>query len=103
MELPSLAPDRAGHLFSIAREALANVVKHSGSATAYVRVMGLPGRVVVEVGDDGRGFDPDGRHPDHFGLKSMRSRAAEIGGQLTISSAPGQGTVVRAEAPAGDG
>ena len=103
MELPALTPDREAHLFSISREALANAVKHSGSPTAYVRIMALSGHVVVEIGDDGRGFDPDGKHPGHFGLRSMHSRAAEIGGQLSITSAPGQGTVVRAEAPAGDG
>ena len=56
--------------------------------------------MLVEIRDDGRGFDPDAGHPGHFGLESMRSRAAEIGAQLTITSAPGQGTVVRVEAPA---
>jgi 4-hydroxy-4-methyl-2-oxoglutarate aldolase len=44
--------------------------------------------------------DPASGHPGHFGLDSMHSRASEIGGALTISSAPGQGTVVRVEAPA---
>jgi signal transduction histidine kinase len=39
-------------------------------------------------------------HPGHFGLESMRSRAAEIGAQLSITSGPGRGTVVRIEAPA---
>ena len=60
--------------------------------------------MVVEIRDDGRGFEPDVGHPGHFGLDSLRSRAAEIGARLTITSGPGQGTVVRVEAPAeGDG
>ena len=87
-------------LFNIGREALANVVKHAGASKAWVRVEARPGHVVVEVRDDGSGFDPAARHPGHFGLESMHSRAAELGGVLTISSAPGAGTVVRVEARA---
>jgi signal transduction histidine kinase len=57
----------------------------------------LPSRLLLEIGDDGRGFDPGADHPEHFGLESMRTRAAEIDARLTISSAPGTGTVVSAE------
>jgi signal transduction histidine kinase len=85
-------------LFSIGREALANVVKHAGASKAWVHVEAHPGRVRVEVRDDGSGFDPAARHPGHFGLESMHSRAAELGGVLTISSAPRAGTVVRVDA-----
>jgi signal transduction histidine kinase len=87
-------------LFGIGREALANVVKHAGATTAWIRVEDRPGRVVVEIRDDGRGFEPDVGHPGHFGLESMRSRAAEIGALLTITSGRGQGTAVRVEVPA---
>jgi len=87
-------------LFNIAREALANVVKHAGASKAWVLVEARPGRVLVEVRDNGSGFDPGTRHPGHFGLESMHSRAAEVGGKLTISSAPRVGTVVRVEARA---
>jgi signal transduction histidine kinase len=90
-------------LFAIGREALANVVKHAGATTAHVRVEAQEGQVVVEVRDNGRGFDPVALHPGHFGLDSMRSRSAEIGGRLTIASAPGYGTVVRVRAPAQNG
>ena len=86
-------------VFGIAREALANVVKHAGAHTVRVQVQARPQRVLVEIRDDGHGFDAAAGHPGHFGLDSMRSRAAEIGGLLTISSAPGEGTVVRVEAP----
>jgi signal transduction histidine kinase len=87
-------------LFAIAREALSNVVRHAGATGAQVRVMAERGQVVVEIRDNGRGFDPAGGHPGHFGLESMRSRAAEIGGRFTIASAPGRGTVVRVRARA---
>ena len=87
-------------LFGIGREALANVAKHAGARRAWVRVEARSGGILVEIRDDGRGFDPAIAHPDHFGLRSMQSRAEELGGLLTIWSTPGEGTVVRAEAPA---
>jgi signal transduction histidine kinase len=87
-------------LFGIAREALANVVKHAGASTAWVTIEAPPGRVLVEISDDGSGFDLAAAHPGHFGLESMRSRATEAGGVLTITSAPGQGTIVRVDVPA---
>jgi signal transduction histidine kinase len=86
-------------LFAIGKEALVNVEKHAGASSALVQVEAHQGRVVVEVRDDGRGFDPAAGHPGHFGLDSMRSRAAEIGGSMAISSAPGAGTVVRVCVP----
>jgi signal transduction histidine kinase len=89
-------------VFGIAREALANVAKHARASTVRIRIEVAHGRVVVEIRDDGRGFDPEQSHPGHFGLESMASRAAEVGGLLTITSAPGQGTAVRVEAPAED-
>jgi signal transduction histidine kinase len=87
-------------LFAIGREALANVLRHAGATAAQVRVEAQQGQVLVEIRDDGHGFDPAGGHPGHFGLESMRSRAAEIGGRLTIASAPGSGTAVRVRVPA---
>ena len=87
-------------LFGIGREALANAAKHADASTAWVLVETRPGRVLVEISDDGRGFEPAAKHAGHFGLESMRSRAAEVGGLLTITSTPGLGTVIRAEVPA---
>jgi signal transduction histidine kinase len=86
-------------LLAIGREALANVQKHAGASAAHVRVEAQQGQVVLEVRDDGRGFDPAAGHPGHFGLDSMRSRAAEIGGLLTVTSAPESGTLVRVCVP----
>jgi signal transduction histidine kinase len=86
-------------LFAIGREALANVQKHAGASAANVRVEAQQGQVIVEVRDNGRGFDPAVGHPGHLGLDSMRSRAAEIGGRIAITSAPGSGTLIRVCVP----
>ncbi|MGZ6670964.1 MAG: MASE1 domain-containing protein [Solirubrobacteraceae bacterium] len=96
----AIAQRTEAQVFGIGREALGNVVKHAQASTAWISVEERPGHVVVEIRDDGCGFEPDVDHPGHFGLESMRSRAAEIGAQLSITSGPGQGTVVRIEAPA---
>jgi signal transduction histidine kinase len=87
-------------LFAIGREALANVQRHAGASAAHVQVDAEQGQVVLTVRDNGRGFDTAAGHPGHFGLGSMRSRAAEIGGQIMITSAPGSGTLVRVCVPA---
>jgi signal transduction histidine kinase len=87
-------------LYGIGREALANVLKHAHATDALVQVEAQADHVLVEVRDNGRGFDPSAAHPGHFGLDSMRSRATEIGGRLTIASTPGRGTVVRVRVPA---
>jgi signal transduction histidine kinase len=95
-----LTPKVETQLFGIGREALANVLRHADASNAWVRVEAGGGRVLMEIGDDGRGFDTATGHPGHFGLESMHSRAEEIGAVLTIASTPGRGTAVRAEAPA---
>jgi signal transduction histidine kinase len=87
-------------LFAIVREALANIQRHSEASAAHVLIEAQQGQVVVEVHDNGRGFNPAAGHRDHFGLDSMRSRAAQIGGQITITSTPRTGTLVRVRVPA---
>jgi signal transduction histidine kinase len=88
------------HLYGIGCEAMANAVKHAAADTVSIRVTGSSGRVTLEIRDDGVGFDQaESRPPGHFGLESMRSRASEIDGALTIWSRTGEGTVVRVEVP----
>jgi signal transduction histidine kinase len=86
-------------LYGIGREALANVVKHAHATAAFVLVEAQNGHVLVEVRDNGEGFNPTAGHPGHFGLDSMRSRATEIGGHLTITSKRGYGTLIRVRVP----
>jgi signal transduction histidine kinase len=95
-----LGPDAEEQLYRLAQEALANVVKHAGASRAAVRLAAEDGTVSIEVRDDGRGFDPDVVSGAHFGLRSMHGRVADLGGALEVISAPGRGTVLRADVPA---
>ncbi|MFH7340365.1 sensor histidine kinase [Streptomyces hygroscopicus] len=91
-------------LLRIAQSALANTVRHAGAATAEVTLGYLGDHVAVDVVDDGTGFDPDALPaPDPadggFGLAAMRARIGDLGGTLTIESAPGRGATVAARLP----
>jgi signal transduction histidine kinase len=96
---PALGPQVESQLFGIGREALTNVVKHAQASRATVRVEERTGHVRVEIQDDGNGFDPTESAAGHYGLESMRSRAAEIDASLSIASTRGEGTLVRIEVP----
>ena len=89
---PALRPA----LNMVIREAIANVAKHAGAATVDVRLRREHNELVLEVEDDGRGFDPSATadSPGHFGLRLLRERVAGAGGSIAITSAPGKGTVV---------
>jgi PAS domain S-box-containing protein len=82
------------HLYRIASEALHNVVNHARADSATVSVTDQAGDLRMEVTDDGAGFDPDCEHPGHLGLSTMAERAATIGAELAVMSAPGEGTTV---------
>jgi signal transduction histidine kinase len=86
-------------LYRIAQEALHNVVKHARASAVALRLETTEAGVAIEVQDDGVGFDPSHPFPGHLGLRSMRERVASAGGQLTISSTPGEGTRIRAVVP----
>ena len=98
-------------LLRVAQSALANVERHAGATRAAVTVSFLAGTgpgddaVALDVVDDGRGFDPDAvpapaaDRPGGFGLGAMRARVADLGGTLSVESAPGAGTAVAAWVP----
>lgn len=82
-----------------AQEAIANIRRHSGAATFSVRLdYADPERVGLEVTDDGRGFDPS-RATSGFGLVGAQSRAADLGTELLVDTAPGSGTTLRVSVP----
>ncbi|HET6391621.1 MAG TPA: sensor histidine kinase [Blastococcus sp.] len=95
--LPTLRAAVEVAAYRIATEAVANAVRHAAASTCTVS-LGLSGDdLLVEIVDDGRGVAPDA--VPGVGSTSMRERAAELGGTLDVTSAPGAGTTVRARLP----
>jgi signal transduction histidine kinase len=85
--------------FRVAQEALNNIIKHAGVSEAWLSLHLDADPPCLCIEDRGVGFDPDSTPTDagHMGLQGMRERISELGGTLTIESAPGQGTKVRVE------
>lgn len=83
-------------VFMIAREAIANVLRHAGARTLTVRLEGDAQHLSLSVQDDGAGMSESRRAgaPGHLGLVGMRERAAAIGARLSVTAAPGRGTQV---------
>ncbi len=81
-------------IYRIAQEATHNVVKHAQASNVWVSLGPSPAGYRLVVRDDGQGFDPDLDYSGQLGLKSMRERAAALGGQLDITSSAGEGTIV---------
>lgn len=99
-ERVSLEPTSEEHLYRLAQEALHNVVKHAGASHAIVRLEARErGWVVLEIEDDGTGFDTSRVPAGHLGLRTMADRVDQMGGALEIESAPGEGTTVRVTVP----
>jgi two-component system sensor histidine kinase DevS len=85
-------------LFHVAQEALNNVSKHSKAAAVSVSLRSVNGALVLEVVDNGIGFDVPGSAVTkgaHHGMRNMRDRAGSVGGTLEYESAPGEGTTLR--------
>ena len=96
-----LPPGTEREILRVAQEAIHNVKKHAGAAHLLVQLEYGPVQIALEVRDDGRGFPPEPHpQPGHYGLTGMRERAAAVGGTLEVTSEPGQGAVVRLQAPA---
>jgi signal transduction histidine kinase len=102
-EPPSRDPRRDREVLRIAQEAIQNAVRHADARRIGVRLHARDGGLVLEVEDDGVGFEP--HSPElrarRLGLTSMEERAQRLGGALEIRSAPGAGTKVRLEVPGG--
>lgn len=92
-------------LYRIAQECLQNIVKHARASSATVRLAVADGDVVLEVTDDGTGFDPAATAESGddrvggYGLQSMVERAELVGGRLDLRSRPGEGTTVTVTVP----
>jgi signal transduction histidine kinase len=101
-----IARDAELDVYRLVQEAMHNCVKHAGAARVEVRIgpaADNPRTLLVEVADDGVGFDPGvattGLGSSGLGLVSMRERAERLGGRLVVDARPGRGTSVRLVAP----
>jgi two-component system sensor histidine kinase UhpB len=110
-EFESLPPQVNSTLFRIAQEAINNVVRHSRATSTQISLIHLGDNVVLEVKDDGRGFDPglvreQALQSHHFGILGMQERAELVGGSIELISNPKTGTEIHIQVPCstnGDG
>ena len=106
LESATLVPTVRDEVLGIMREALTNIRKHAAAHRVAVSLGIREGRLVVSIADDGRGFDAD-RVEDgptdwpHYGMTTMRRRAAAIDAQIVWTSAPDEGTTVELVVPLG--
>jgi signal transduction histidine kinase len=76
-----------------------NTAKHARASTISLRLARAADALVMEIADNGIGFDSTRSFPGHLGLISMQERVAPFGGRVSIESAPGAGTRVRVSMP----
>jgi ligand-binding sensor domain-containing protein/signal transduction histidine kinase len=100
-ELPSssITPELRHNVFLAAKEAINNVVKHSRASSAWVRLGLEPHRFILEIEDNGRGLSGNDAKKGRNGLRNMRKRMEEVGGQFEISHRQEGGTRVKLVAP----
>jgi two-component system, NarL family, sensor histidine kinase YdfH len=104
-DLPPLSDPIQEHVLRTISECLTNVARHARAREVWVRVVRENDDLILEVCDDGIGFDPAAirQQPGHYGLMGLHERAQITGGALRITSAPGTGTAVRLKIPLAGG
>jgi PAS domain S-box-containing protein len=99
----TLDPERATALFRIFQETLTNIARHAAATEVNARLANHDGVLLLEVRDNGKGVKPEELSAaTSLGILGMRERALLLGGNLTITGAPGQGTMVIARIPVGE-
>jgi signal transduction histidine kinase len=96
MPEPGLSVEAKEELYRVAQEAINNIIKHARATEAGITLKTDGEWLVLEIRDNGQGFDPEVDYPGHLGLRSMGERMNNQGGTLEIISTPGGGTRVRA-------
>jgi signal transduction histidine kinase len=96
---PPLSNDAQLTIFRVLQEALSNARKHGRPKELAVHFTAVPGLVSIAIEDDGVGFDLGASRRGHYGLSTMRERAAKIGAEVDIQSSPGHGTRVTLRIP----
>jgi signal transduction histidine kinase len=99
VQFKRLDPLLEGTVFRIVQEAVANAKRHSQSERVEIRLSQEGDRFLLEIQDQGVGFDPDRVSEEHFGIRGIYERARLFGGQAEVDSAPGKGTRIRVQLP----
>jgi signal transduction histidine kinase len=89
-------------VYRVGQEALRNAVTHARANRLELVLERARSELALRVADDGKGFTPGDGFPGHLGLRSMRERAANVGGTVVIESTLGEGTSVHLRIPLGD-
>jgi signal transduction histidine kinase/ligand-binding sensor domain-containing protein len=97
----SLSTEARRHVVAVVKEALRNVVRHAHATEVRLRFAVQETTLVVEIEDDGQGFDAS-RAPQDRGLGHMKERLSEVGGRCDVASVPGKGTRIRIAVGLGD-
>ena len=103
-EVNRFAPEVELVLFRIAQEALRNIWKHSGASQAWIGLECRDNNTVLTIGDNGKGFKTPEKVAElapagKLGLVGMQERARLVGAKLTVTSEPGEGTIIKVELP----
>jgi len=96
---PDVAIEVKESLYRIAQEAMNNIAKHARANHIDVKFKAKSGGLVLEISDDGAGFDTSAKFPGHLGLHTMRERAEKVGGMFIIESAPNAGARIQVTIP----
>lgn len=87
------------HLFRIVQEALSNILRHAKASAVELRLTVTAEHIRLKITDNGIGFNEEETKASSYGMSLMRERVAEIGGVMTLSTAPGQGTMIEVTVP----
>ena len=88
-------PNEALNIYRICQEAISNAIKHSGCTELIIKLESYSASgFLIEITDNGKGFDTEKEHPQHYGLINMQHRSEEAGVQLKIESVNSGGTKV---------
>ncbi|MCL4302878.1 MAG: sensor histidine kinase [Anaerolineae bacterium] len=93
----ALSPTQVGHLLTIANEALSNVARHAHATHVLLSATTVDDRLRLEIKDNGHGLPED--YVVGYGLRNMQDRARILGGDMSLESRPGQGTIITIEVP----
>ena len=98
-EEPDCPLDVKEALYRITQEGMQNVIKHARAACVEIHLTEDNSHLILEIKDNGKGFDPTRSFPGHLGLRSMSERVDKIDGEINVQSEPGVGTSIKVVAP----